>query len=242
MRRWHLSASLLLLCFHVLWAPLFVASLSTPFLLLPSRHISMLELCCCLHHLWFHLTGTLTTPLSSHWPIKCYLASLISINHFTPPSKNLSDSLLTKPLRSMVWASLNPFLTLPDFSFMHPKLQEPKSSLTLRHIDLGVFPWPHLSWEGIFPISLGPNPASLSRTNSYDSRSPRCSWGHPKRKGCVCVRLRVRVLDSSPSWRDWSMPGSPCETHTAQSWRQRKQIIHIIKRICGYCLGISFQS
>ena len=209
MRRWHLSASLLLLCFHILWAPLFVASLSTPFLLLPSCHISTLELCCFLHCLWLHLTGILTTPLSSHWPFKCYLASLISINHFTPPSKNLSDLMLTKALRSMVRASLNPFLTLPDFSFPSCTLnsRNPSPPWLSDMLTLMSLPEPASPGKASFP-SLWVQILPLSRTNSYDSRSLRCSWCHPERKGCVCVCvcMRARVcLTPLPSWRDWCM-------------------------------------
>ena len=209
MRRWHLSASLLLLYFHILWAPLFVASLSTPFLLLPSRHISTLELCCFLHRLWLHLTGILTTPLFSHWPFKCYLASLISINHFTPPSKNLSDSMLTKALRSMVRASLNPFLTLPDFSFPLCTLNSRNPSppwlsdiLTLMSFpdptSLGRASFPSL-WVQILPLFLEPT-LMIPGPQGVPDATQR------ERVLCVCVCVCVCVcLTPLPSWRDWSM-------------------------------------
>ena len=183
----------------------------------------MLELCCFLYHLWFHLTGSLTTLLSSHWPIKCYLASLISINHFTPPSENLSDSLLTKALRSTVRASLNPFLTLPDFSFMHPKFQEPKSSLTLRHVDLDVFPDPASPGRASFP-SLWVQILPLFLESTLMAPGPQGVPDTTQKERVVCVCVCVCVYECThstplPSWREWSIPGSPCETHTAQGWR-----------------------
>lgn len=152
--------------------PCFVSSppgclLRTPFPHLSSRlRVRSASL---LQHPWLVLTGIFTTPLSSHWPIMCYLASLIFLNDFTPPSETLSDSLLTKELRSIFIASSRPLLSFPAFfPFVHPNLQEPESSLPHRHDNLAVFPWPPpLLGGGLFlPIPAGPNPASPSGANS----------------------------------------------------------------------------